>query len=1243
MILVLADGEHVLQVQDGHTSSFDFEGIHFSLKQGQPPDLVFQNREVPLTPGLSIQLTERIVLQVYGMDDGFDTVEVFNLTAVMTIGNSIEDDLYIIDRRLSQACISIQADEISLREGTILGRNGKRVHQSCPYSPGDVFVFAAIRFSIVDHFLILKKGDAVHCRLKRELPSYPAEYSGMAALVSVPQARMASFSRTMAVPLEEPLEVHDPTMSPLAFQMGPALTMALASCAAGILTVQQAVDSGRAWIQVMPSLVLPLTMLVSTLLWHPLQRVYDKRRMKKQMNHRYQQYAAYLSSVRKDITDFEDAYARSAETQFLSGSGSSFPPFQKVSHHGDWMFVCIGRGTEYFDLQFQHHFRFRHGDSLAFRTRALQEDCAERRDTPLLISLQDHSGISIPEDDALLETIVLQYCWYFSPSDAGIALLVSQEWLNDHRWLLEAPQCRLDGMRLIAVNDAAARRVRDRIAAHPEKHFLVIESRDFGIDINTDHVSVLKMEDIHSCSSFFRIQKNPDGYILIEADRQRRFEIHQLTQDPWLWMRRLKPYLHEHRHVLRESFLDLYPDLNLNEIRKRASLLSAPIGWNHEGETMVLDLSEDRHGPHGLIAGMTGSGKSELLLTIILSLMVSHSPKDLQFVLIDFKGGGLVQMLEKGEQRAPHIAAALDNLQTSEMERALAGLAQECRYREECFQKLGRLSQKPVFHLRMYREIAEEYGMEPLPYLIVVVDEFAQLKKEHPEFLHELMALARTGRSLGLHLLLATQKPGGIIDEQIQSNCRYRICLKVQNRSDSLEVLSHSEAADLQRPGEFYFLCDQQFQKGKAAYSGSPYGTLPKEVLILDEEMNIQRSIREPGKPLPIQARKVLETILEEDGGYCPRPLWKDMPVSVSLLDPERPPFGIGLLDDIDHCSLPWYCLKREGTLVQSLDASMRKQMLKSVLTILGKDAGNSDVIVLCTDENHERECIARLGHDFIAIGNEDTERMERLVEIVQSNHSRFFWLAVSDGGSFLENETNRELFLMLLRKEADHTAAIVFTDAIEAIPHAVVSRLSERITFCRNDREQAIRMIGGSVDRMPEHPDALVRIRETGMICRFALSDTIEETGAGRCLLEEIPETIVCEENEETVLLGWSRKTQQKLFWNKEQSLIVLAYYDDELESLKAILKNDCFSFLSFFDYERKKSNDRQLSTIPVLFVGEGFQEQFVFRMHRGHPLTKHEGILFQGTRKEVIRLVNGPCSSDSSNGRRLAGMQAG
>ena len=105
-------------------------------------------------------------------------------------------------------------------------------------------------------------------------------------------------------------------------------------------------------------------------------------------------------------------------------------------------------------------------------------------------------------------------------------------------------------------------------------------------------------------------------------------------------------------------------------------------------------------------------------------------------------------------------------------------------------------------------------------------------------------------------------------------------------------------------------------------------------------------------------------------------------------------------------------------------------------------------------------------------------------------------------------------------------------------------------------------------------------------------------------------------------------------MFWNREQSLIVLGYYDEELESLKSVLRNECFRFLSFVDYERMKSENRRFSSLPVLFAGEGFREQFVFRLQRRRPLTKHEGILFHGPRKEVIRLVNAPCTSDLSDG---------
>ena len=177
--------------------------------------------------------------------------------------------------------------------------------------------------------------------------------------------------------------------------------------------------------------------------------------------------------------------------------------------------------------------------------------------------------------------------------------------------------------------------------------------------------------------------------------------------------------------------------------------------------------------------------------------------------------------------------------------------------------------------------------------------------------------------------------------------------------------------------------------------------------------------------------------------------------------------------------------------------------------------------------------------------------------------------------------------------------------------------------------------MIGGAVDRMPAHSDGLVRIGTTGMICRFVLLETMEEVALGTCLLEEIPEVICGEESGDSILLGYSLKTQEKVFWNREQSLIVLGYYDEELESLEVGSSNhECFRFLSFVDYERMKSENRRFSSLPVLFVGEGFREQFVFRLQRRMPLTKHEGILFHGPRKEVIRLVNAPCTSDLSDG---------
>ena len=243
--------------------------------------------------------------------------------------------------------------------------------------------------------------------------------------------------------------------------------------------------------------------------------------------------------------------------------------------------------------------------------------------------------------------------------------------------------------------------------------------------------------------------------------------------------------------------------------------LAAPIGVMSGEKTFYLDIHEKAFGPHGLVAGTTGSGKSEILQTWILSMALNYHPHDVVFVLIDYKGGGMASLLEP----LPHVVGKITNI-GSNIGRSLISLQSEIKRRQRLFDEAG------VNHIDKYQRLYKS-GMakEPLPHLIIVADEFAELKKEEPEFMSGLISASRVGRSLGVHLVLATQKPGGIVDDQIQSNSRFRLCLKVQDVTDSREMIKRPDAAKLTRPGRAYIRVgeDEYFDLFQSYYSGAPY------------------------------------------------------------------------------------------------------------------------------------------------------------------------------------------------------------------------------------------------------------------------------------------------------------------------------------------------------------------------------------------------------------------------------------
>lgn len=238
----------------------------------------------------------------------------------------------------------------------------------------------------------------------------------------------------------------------------------------------------------------------------------------------------------------------------------------------------------------------------------------------------------------------------------------------------------------------------------------------------------------------------------------------------------------------------------------------ALVGVTREGPYW-LDLAQ--HGPHALVGGTTGAGKSEMLQTLVAGLAVSSRPDDLGFVLIDYKGGSAF----KECSRLPHVVGLVTDLDESLTARALTSLGAELKRRERVLAASGA---KDVDDHRR-RRLADP-SLRRLGRLVIVVDEFKMLADELPDFVSGLVQLAAIGRSLGVHLVLATQRPGGIVSADMRANISLRVALRVRDRSDSDDVIEDPRAATIsdRMPGRaFVRTADQRLVEVQFAHVGA--------------------------------------------------------------------------------------------------------------------------------------------------------------------------------------------------------------------------------------------------------------------------------------------------------------------------------------------------------------------------------------------------------------------------------------
>lgn len=265
------------------------------------------------------------------------------------------------------------------------------------------------------------------------------------------------------------------------------------------------------------------------------------------------------------------------------------------------------------------------------------------------------------------------------------------------------------------------------------------------------------------------------------------------------------------------------------QIPDKADWLKVSLGMLSGGETRHLKFSADADGVHGLIAGSTGSGKSELLMTMILGLAYNFDPSIVNFVLVDFKGGAAFEPFRK----LPHVVDIVTNLKGSAVERMFAAIMAEIHRREAINVAT---ESKHIVHYRKNGlhvppygnpiEIkGETYKTAPYPHLFVFIDEFAEMIAENPEYKAQLNSITRLGRALGITLILAAQRPTGVTD-QMRANIKFRIALRVETREESSEVLRRPDAAYLPTgiPGRGYLqVGNENVELIQIAWTGSEY------------------------------------------------------------------------------------------------------------------------------------------------------------------------------------------------------------------------------------------------------------------------------------------------------------------------------------------------------------------------------------------------------------------------------------
>lgn len=932
--------------------------------------------------------------------------------------------------------------------------NGVKIGNKCVIKNGDFFS--------VSDFIFYYKNGILWTEIREGLLINGLSYTDYPNPNAYPKFRRNT--RIRIILNSDKIEILDPPAKPrktrsnilmsLIPSMGMLITSGLMASMGGSMMVFSLISGGLAIV----------TAIVST--------IQNKLDFKKECKARIETYQRYVDNKRLEITEYRNAERDTLEKIYIDQMKEcvllrefSGNLFDRQMKDDDFLQVRIGTGniTSAREIEYKKQERLEIEDNLQMMPEKISEEFSVLADAPVVCSFKDSNCVGIIGNEerrfSIMKNIIIDICARQYYTDVRLFFVTEEKHKDKVNWLRFLPHVfnEVTNSRNIACDVESKNRVFDFLykelsereqgkigeqlvvffydecgfQTHPISKF-IDKLKEYAV---TFVFMADKKENIpQGCTSLIIVESDSSG-ILVETsnqDKRIEFTFHSIDDaEAGRIVNILAPVYTEEislegsltKNISLFEMLGIFTaeDLDLEKRWEQSKVfqsMAAPIGVTRTGK-ICLDLHDKAHGPHGLVAGTTGSGKSELLQTYILSAATLFHPYEISFVIIDFKGGGMVNQFKN----LPHLSGAITNIDGKEIERSLKSIKAELQKRQRLF------AEADVNHIDKYiQKYRAGKVAVPIPHLILIVDEFAELKAEQPDFMKELISAARIGRSLGVHLILATQKPSGQVDEQIWSNSRFKLCLKVQSPEDSNEVLKSPLAAEIKEPGRAYLQVgsNEVFELFQSAYSGAPEKTADMNV----KEYSLYE-ITESGKRIPVFVQKKrktsgynrtqLESIVEYVNNYCKNngilrlpsicmPPLASVITYPDKLEKEGAMLEIGIYDDPDNQiqSSATLDLDNRNTLIIGSSQYGKTNLLQSLIRTLAFSAAPDKAVIYIIDfgsmvlKNFET-----LNHVGGVVTSSEDEKLKNLFKLlfteIIARKEKLVSVGVSSYASYIE------------------------------------------------------------------------------------------------------------------------------------------------------------------------------------------------------------------------------------------------